>query len=134
MPSSTSPPPIVFLLKAMRYLIPILIVCILIPACRQIRLGPKVDVEATISNTEEYRYDTGISGDEEGASIITEPEHSMVSELIRDASTNFSVVYRYVPDSTYTGEDRVVIETCTGGLGRSCGTYGRIRFDLTITE
>ncbi|MEZ5106345.1 MAG: hypothetical protein R2757_17720 [Draconibacterium sp.] len=68
-----------------------------------------------------YIYDFNILGDEEGATIITQPKHADISEIIRDATTNWSVVYRYKPVDGYTGSDSVEIKTCTGSDGTNCG-------------
>lgn len=81
-------------------------------------------LEITIKNSEVYQYDFNISGDEEGAVITQQAKHAVRSEIVRDETTNWSVVYVYQPDGNYTGVDSVEIETCTGGDGsiNSCNT------------
>ena len=71
----------------------------------------------TLKNSNEYRLDLKISGDEEGATITEQAKHFSKSELLRNESTNWSVVYVYQPESNFTGIDSVEIETCTGGDG-----------------
>ncbi len=90
--------------------------------------------DITLKNTEDYTYDFQISGDEEGATIITQAEHAEISELIRGESTNWSVVYHYKPLSGYSGDDSVKIETCTGGDGTNCGETRQITIYFTITK
>ena len=75
-----------------------------------------------------------ISGDEEGATVKTQAQHFQKSELIKDSSTNWSVVYRYKPLSNYTGMDFVEIETCTGGESTGCSNVEIVRINFTITN
>lgn len=53
----------------------------------------------TIKNTKEYVHDFNISGDEEGATIKVQATHFKLSEIIRNESTNWSVVYHYQPEA-----------------------------------
>lgn len=43
--------------------------------------------EIILKSGQIYIYDFNITGDEEGATIITQPEHAQISEIIRDATT-----------------------------------------------
>jgi len=92
------------------------------------------DIEVTITNVETYEYDLMISGDEEGAVIVTQAQHFQKSELVRDMSTNWSVVYRYMPMEDFTGTDFVDIETCTGGTGTGCSDIDIFRISFAITN
>ena len=92
------------------------------------------ELTVTISNAELYEYDFKISGDEEGATILTQAKHFQVSEIIRDVSTNWSVVYQYKPQAGFTGEDYVEIQTCTGGQGSGCTDLHTIRINFTVSE
>jgi len=74
-------------------------------------------LEIILTNSDVYQYDFNISGDEEGAEIIQQAKHAAKSEIIRDATTNWSVVYFYQPEENFSGVDSVQIETCTGGDG-----------------
>lgn len=76
-------------------------------------------LNVTIHNTETYQHDTGISGDEDGVSIIVQAKHCDLSEIVRNADTNWSAVYRYKPQSGFIGTDCVEIEISTGSDGAS---------------
>lgn len=93
-----------------------------------------VDINVTIKNIENYDLDLMISGDEEGATIKTQAQNFEMSELVRDESTNWSVVYKYKPFANYTGTDYVEIETCTGGEGVGCSIIEIVRINFTITN
>lgn len=86
----------------------------------------------TLHCCETYTYDFNISGDEEGAVIKQQAKHYELSELVRDSSTNWSVVYRYTPEKGYTGEDYVEIENCTGGEGIACSEIGIVSIIFNI--
>ena len=92
------------------------------------------EIEVTINNSDDYEIDLMISGDEEGATIKTQAQHFQKSELIRDSSTNWSLVYRYKPVSNFTGMDFVEIETCTGGESTGCSNVEIVRINFTITN
>tara|TARA_B110000879_G_scaffold93697_1_gene128243 strand:- start:9740 stop:10108 length:369 start_codon:yes stop_codon:yes gene_type:complete len=92
----------------------------------------KVDV--TINNFDDYELDLMFSGDEEGATIKTQAQHFQKSELIRDSSTNWSVVYKYEPLPNYAGMDFVEIETCTGGESTGCSNVEIVRINFNITN
>lgn len=92
------------------------------------------EIDVTIRNSDDYEIDLMVSGDEEGATIHTQAQHFQKSELIRDSSTNWSVVYRYKPLSNYTGMDFVEIETCTGGGSTECSNLEIVRINFTITN
>lgn len=79
-----------------------------------------------------YTYDLNISGDEEGAIIKQQAVHFELSELVRDSSTNWSVVYRYIPKNGYRGTDYIEIETCTGGEGIKCSDIGIVSISFNI--
>lgn len=88
----------------------------------------------TLKNTEDYTYDFQITGDEEGAMIITQAKHAEVSELVRNESTGWSVVYHYKPLPGYIGNDLAEIETCTGGDGSTCGETRQITIHFKVTN
>ena len=92
------------------------------------------EIDVTINNSDDYEIDLMISGDEEGATIKTQAQHFQKSELIRDSSTNWSVVYQYEPLPNYTGMDFVEIETCTGGESSGCSNVEIVRINFTITN
>ena len=73
----------------------------------------------SINNTEIYAYRTGISGDEEGASIIIQARHFDISEIVRNAETKWEAIYKYKPTSGFSGTDYVELELSTGSDGAS---------------
>lgn len=73
--------------------------------------------QVTISSSETYDYRTGISGDEEGAQITRQPNHYEISDIIRNETTNFEVIYRYKPATGFTGTDRVELKLSTKPAG-----------------
>ena len=90
--------------------------------------------EISLKSSEEYRYDFNITGDEEGVTIKIEATHYEISEIIRDQTTNWSVVYHYKPEQGFTGKDSVTIETCTGGTGVNCTEIHQVKLYFNITE
>ena len=95
------------------------------------KVNPEKVIEVTLRNSQEYRHDFQISGDEEGATIKMQPQHYAVSELVRNESTQWSVTYLYRPEPGYVGTDFAVIETCTGG-GEFCTNFKTVRINFTI--
>lgn len=106
---------------------------VVIVSCEDEKIEDLNDV-IQLKSSETFFYDFNISGDEEGATIIEQAAHFEISELQRDESTNWSVIYRYKPEEDYLGKDTVAIETCTGGTGLSCTDLDTIVFVFTITE
>jgi len=90
-------------------------------------------LEITMKSSDAYRHDFNISGDEEGAVIIQQAKHALKSEIVRDETTNWNVVYIYQPDENFNGADSVQIETCTGGDGsiNSC-TTDTVKFNFLV--
>ncbi len=76
-------------------------------------------ITVAAKNTEVYEYKTGISGDEEGASIIAQAKHFEISDIVRNADTRWEAVYKYKAKSGYIGTDYVEIEISTGSDGAS---------------
>ena len=83
-------------------------------------------ITVSIENSRTYRYRTGISGDEEGASIIQQAENSEISEIVRNAETDWEAVYIYRAKPSFSGTDYVEIELSTGSDGASPPTSGKI--------
>ncbi|MDE0771226.1 MAG: hypothetical protein OSB25_03345 [Salibacteraceae bacterium] len=88
--------------------------------------------DVTIKNTDDYELDLMISGEEEGASITTQAQNMEKSELVRDSTTNWSVVYYYTPVTNFLGSDYVEIETCTGGTSMGCSDIEIVRINFTV--
>jgi len=94
----------------------------------------EIPTEIKLKSGTDYKYDFHISGDEESATIIVQAQHYAVSEIIRNESTNWSVVYLYKSETGFVGIDSVEIETCTGGDGTNCGETNQIKLIFIITE
>lgn len=88
----------------------------------------------TIKNIDDFTYDFNISGDEEGASIKLQASHFVISEIVRNESTSWSVVYHYKPEPGFIGTDSVKIETYTGSDGANIGNTELIQLYFQITE
>lgn len=91
--------------------LPILLCIVLFTSCNDDD-SPQITqtlIEVSLKPNEPYKFDTKVSGDEAGASVISPPLHSDISEIIRNQSTNFSAVYRYKPALGYSGMDEVEI-------------------------
>jgi hypothetical protein len=69
-----------------------------------------------LRTTDTYQYPT-VGGDEEGALIAKQAQHYRVSEIRRNASTNWVVVYVYQPQGGYVGSDYAEIEIHTNSVG-----------------
>ena len=88
----------------------------------------------TISNSENYEYDLGGFGDEEGAGIKTQSEHFEISELERDFDTG-QIIYKYKAETNYVGTEYVEITTGRGSDGASPNTQNTIvKITFVITE
>lgn len=87
-------------------------------------------ITVTLNESETYEYRTGIGGDEEGASIILQAEHFEISDIIRNADTQWEAVYRYQPEPLFSGTDYVEIQLSTGSDGASSPINVKIRFHV----
>lgn len=96
---------------------------------------PAADTEvisAVLSSAETYQLNLA-SGDEEAARLVHQAEHYAVSEIRRDASTQWAVHYVYEPAAGFVGNDRVELEVLNGSDGASAPTRRRrvsIRFSI----
>ena len=103
-------------------------------ACHENYIEPDNTQNITIKNIAEFIYDLKISGDEEGANIITMAKHAKVCEITRNSATDWNCVFTYIPVENYVGSDIVEIETCTGGEGLKCSNLATIKFIFEITN
>ena len=78
---------------------------------------PKVDessklpvVEITVKQHTYFDYKTGISGDEQGVKFVAFAKHAKYSNILRDKTTGFEVIYRYRSKRDYVGKDSVELE------------------------
>jgi hypothetical protein len=81
-------------------------------------LSPANEITISLGRNETYRYDLGLFGDEEGASITTQASHYLVSELNREINSG-SISYTYTPALDFTGTDVVVLKSMQGSDGAS---------------
>lgn len=89
--------------------------------------------KVTISSSEVFEYRTGLSGDEEEATITQQPDHYEISKVIRDSTTNWESVYRYKPESGFEGTDQVKIKLEAGSDGASPNTdITLITIEITV--
>ena len=90
------------------------------------------EISVTLKNTENYSK-TLVGGDEEGASIKVQALHYEKSELIRDESTNFCVMYCYKPIADFVGTDCVVIDVTHNKTGFDPEVQ-TLKINFTITK
>lgn len=103
--------------------------------CRDITDSQNVDevIKASISNSEVFEYRTGMGGDEEGAVIVQQPEHYKVSTIVRDSTTNFEPVYRYIPESGFQGVSQVEIRLESKIIGETSHTETQfLRLEISV--
>ena len=83
--------------------------------------NPSEIVSVSLKNTETYQYPT-VGGDEEGARISTQASHYSISEIRRNAETNWVAVYTYRPAAGFVGSDYAEVEILSGSDGASSPT------------
>jgi hypothetical protein len=87
-----------------------------------------------LKNTETFQYRT-VGGDEEGATISVQAAHYSISEIRRDAATNWYAVYVYQPAAGFLGEDSSEVEITSGWDGVSGPTnVKKIIFRFSIHD
>ena len=74
-------------------------------------------VEVTVKQHTYFEYNTGMSGDEQGAKLKTYAKHAKYSNVLRDKTTGFEVIYRYRSKPDYVGKDSVELEYSDHQLG-----------------
>lgn len=75
----------------------------------------KGTLQATVVAGQVYELKLNACGDEESARILSAPKHAELSEIIRNAQSDFCPLYRYRSKKDFRGTERMVLETCTGG-------------------
>jgi hypothetical protein len=91
-------------------------------------------ITVALRNTDTYQY-PAVGGDEDGALITKQAQHYRVSQVRRDASTNFICVYIYQPEAGYTGNDHAELEIHTNKVGTSeYAQVSKLAFSFTITN
>jgi hypothetical protein len=91
-------------------------------------------ITVRLRNADTFQYPT-VGGDEEGAIVSTQPRHFRISEIRRDASTNFICVYVYQPEAGYTGYDHAELDIYTNKVGTPEHTQvTRLAINFTISN
>ena len=80
--------------------------------------SPFETISVSLTGVETYQYPT-VGGDEDGARISTQAKHYGISEIRRDATTNWVATYVYQPVGGFVGADTVALEIFTGSDGAS---------------
>ncbi|MEL7834659.1 hypothetical protein [Fodinibius sp. Rm-B-1B1-1] len=108
-------------MKNFRFLsIPVVLLLIL-TSCQN-TTDPNVTEETyniSINSGEVFEYPTGISGEEEGATIVRQPDNYEVSTIVRDSTTNWEAVYQYQPKAGFQGTQSVELKLSMGSDGAS---------------
>lgn len=89
-------------------------------------------LRVSLMNTERYQLPT-VGGDEEGARISTQAQHYSISEIRRDAATNWVATYVYQPSVGFVGADYVELEVVvSSGAAPAPSSTKRVavRFDV----
>ena len=119
-------------IKSYKNVFYLLIFISLVVACDEDPSYNEINVE--ISNSELYQYPT-VGGDEDGASIKTQAKHFDVSEIRRNAETDYVATYTYKSQPDFIGNDFVEIEILTGSDGASPPTNSEIiKINFTIID
>jgi len=91
-------------------------------------------IRVSLQNGEIYQFPT-VGGDEEGARISTQPKHYSISEIRRNAETNWVATFVYQPAAGFVGSDYAEIEILTGSDGTSPPTnVRRVAFQFGIQD
>lgn len=105
-------------------------VVVYVQGCR--KSDPVETVTASLKNTETFQYPT-VGGDEDGARISTQATHYRVSEMRRNAETNWVAVYVYRPAAGFVGSDYAEVEIFSGSDGASAPTsIRRVAFRFVV--
>lgn len=112
-----------------------LIVIFVIQSCSNDDKTNYTITEQTISinNSENFEYDLGYFGDEEGANIYTQAEHFEISELNRNEYQQ--IIYTYKTQDGFTGADFVEIRK--SGYNINTGKtiiYEAIKLTINVSE
>ena len=111
-----------------------LIIIIFIISCTSATESGYNSISVEIKNTKTYEYKTGMSGDEQGANILTQAEHFERSEIIRDSATIYEPVYYYKAKEGYTGRDFVEIIKTDFGIGNNETANEIVRINFIIIK
>lgn len=114
---------------AVAFLLP---VAVQVQGCRT--SSPVETVSVSLRNTETYQYST-VGGDEEGARISIQANHYSISEIRRNAETNWVAVYVYRPAPGFIGSDQAEVDILSGSDGASSPTrIKRVVFRFVVRD
>ena len=91
-------------------------------------------IDVALKSGDIFEYPT-VGGDEEGARIVTQAQHFALSEIRRNAQTNWVAIYVYQPRAGFAGSDRAEIAVLTGSDGASPPQrVSRVVFRFTVSD
>ena len=89
-------------------------------------------INVSLAGAETYQY-PAVGGDEDGARVSTQARHYTISEIRRDAETNWVATFVYQPITGFAGSDQAEIEIMTGSDGAGApGNVKRVVFHFDI--
>lgn len=94
---------------------------------------PAEVLTVSLSNTDAFEYPV-VAGDEDGVRVTTQPQHAQVSEIRRDAETNWVATYVYQPVTGYIGSDLVELEILTYSGGMSPLDVRHLTIQFSVHE
>lgn len=104
-------------------------------SCENEPSAGQITVDIEMNNSQIFEYRTGISGDEEGARITQQALNYEISEMVRNASTQWEAVYRYKPKANFVGSEEVIIRLEQGSDGASpSNNFTNITITIFVTE
>ena len=86
---------------------------------------PKIEENVFISKSENYNYQIGFLGDEDGVEITQQAQHFEISRVVRNNNTG-EVIYNYKPQSDFIGSDSVELSVTTYAVGLNRSSTVRI--------
>lgn len=110
---------------------PLLLMCGIVLSCG--RSSPVEVLNVSLSNIDTFEYPTK-GGDEDGARVATPPQHAEVSEIRRNAETNWVATYVYKPVAGYVGSDVVELDILTSSDGVSPPDVRRLAIRFSVHE
>ena len=92
-------------------------------------------IDVVLKVNQSYKYDLGGFGIEEGAGIVTQASHFLISTAHRDTSgASPNIFYNYIPATNFIGTDEVTLKSERGSNGAIANTniiYTSIKFTIT---
>lgn len=105
--------------------------------CQNI-IDPNIEEEiknVSISSSEVFEYQTGITGDEEVAIIAQQPKYYETSTIVRDSTTGWEAVYQYKAENGFQGTVYAELKLGTGSDGASPNkNITLIKLNITVNQ